>query len=110
MFRTYFRYSTRILKARLVYRAAMWVDVGFSFLLLLTHVYLWQALLGGGDSVTGVTFRDMATYVTLSHLITALTVSHAHELIEDRLKSGDISVDLVRPLSYRVQLLCADIG
>lgn len=106
---TCYQFATRFMRVNLVYRANLWIRLGFRFLFLLMQVYLWRSLLQSG-AVEGTTVDDMVTYVVLSQVIQAFSRSGAAKEIEERLHSGDIALDLARPVSYRVQLLMNDIG
>lgn len=106
---TCYQFATRFMRVNLVYRANLWIRLGFRFLFLLMQVYLWRSLLQAG-AAEGTTVDDMVTYVVLSQVIQAFIRSGAAEEIEKRLQSGDIALDLARPVSYRVQLLMNNIG
>ena len=108
-FRTYTTFTLYFLKTRFVYRASVWINLGFSFLFLLMQVYLWKALLGAG-TFTDTTASEMITYVVLAGVIRNFVGSGAAYAIEDRLLSGDIVFDFIRPLSFRVQMLLNDLG
>lgn len=107
--RTWTKFIICFLKTRFVYRASLWIDLGFSFLFLLMQVYLWQALIGSG-SVLDTTVKDMITYVVLSQVIRNCIRSGAAYTIEERLQSGNIAFDFIRPMSFRVQVILNDVG
>lgn len=52
----------------------------------------------------------MTTYVALSHRIAVANHTTSPEIIENRLDSGDICFDLLRPVSFRKQIVLADVG
>ena len=99
----------RHLKTRMAYRASFWINFVFDTLVVFMQVYVWRTLLA--DTVTSeITAAGMTTYVALSHAIRVLTRSAADSVIEERLGSGDICFDLVRPLSFRMQMVLGDAG
>lgn len=100
---------TRHLKTRMVYRASFWINFIFDTLVVFMQVYVWKTLLSGYIT-TEITAVGMTTYVALSHAIRTLTRTSAELIIEERLHSGDICFDLVRPLSFRVQMIATDTG
>ncbi len=106
---TYGLFITRFIKVRLNYRTAMWLDLAFNMLFLMMQVYLWKALLGAG-AVAGASFDDMVTYLLVGRVVSSCVGSRAATRIESRLQSGDIAIDLTRPMSFRVQTLLSDIG
>lgn len=105
----YWQFALQSIKVAQVYRASVWLDVAFSLLFTFMHVCVWRALLGSG-AVEGTTVEDMITYVILSQFISTLLGSRAAAMIEQRLQSGDICNDLIRPISYRTQVLFSDLG
>lgn len=107
--KTYTKFTMCFLKSRFIYRASMWIDLVFSFFFLLMQVYLWRALIGSG-SVLDTTVTDMITYVVFSQVIRNCIRSGAAYTIEERLYSGDIAFDFIRPMSFRVQILLKDLG
>ncbi|MGB4150417.1 MAG: ABC-2 family transporter protein [Limnochordia bacterium] len=107
--RTYTAFTLCFLKAKFIYRASFWISLSINFLFLLMQVYLWKALLGTG-SLADTTVNEMITYVVMASVIRNILLSRAALTIEDRLLSGDIVFDFIRPLSFRVQLLLNDLG
>lgn len=103
------QFAFRFVKVRMMYRASFWIDFLFDSLFVCMQVFIWRALLGSG-AVDGVSLEEMTTYVALSRSIRALTRSSAEMIIEDRLQSGNICFDLIRPLSFRRQMALSDAG
>lgn len=107
--KSYWQFALQSMRIAQVYRASVWLDIVFSLLFTFLHVSVWRALLGSG-AVEGTTVQDMVTYVILSQFITTMLGSQAAAMIEQRLHSGDICNDLIRPVSYRAQILFSDLG
>ena len=93
----------------MVYRAELWLDMGFTVLFLFMQIFLWRALIASGLA-GDTTIEDMVSYVVLSRLIGIMAYSGAEWTIQERLSSGDICHDLARPVSFRLQMLLADLG
>ena len=108
-FKAHIQFALRFVKVKLAYRASFWIDFIFDSLFVFMQVYVWRALLHAG-AVDGVTLPQMTTYVALSKGIRALTRTSAELVIEERLESGNICFDLVRPLSFRRQMALSDAG
>lgn len=99
------RYST--------YRAATiagcFTNTVFGFVLAFTYIALWKARpdLGGYDAV------DAVTYVWIGQSLLATTAGWGggfeRELAE-RIRSGDVAVDLYRPMDFQLWWLATDLG
>ena len=105
----YYQFASRFMRARLVYRTSFWLDLASQFLEILLLVYLWRALLSSGP-VANTTLNDMIVYIVLGQMIHHFTGSKTAEYIEDRLTSGDIAVDLARPVTFRTMMFLEDLG
>ena len=75
---------------------------------------IWRALYGGRDAVqTGfgsVSLREMTTYVTLTTVLYFLIGADVIERIDQRIKSGEIAIDFIRPISHLLSHLAAVWG
>jgi len=69
---------------------------------LLPQLFLWRALYGGKDSVAGVTISQMMTFLVLSRLISEGISLNTGRNFEERMKSGDIALDMIRPADPRL--------
>lgn len=99
------RYST--------YRAATlagtFTNTVFGFILAYTFVALWQARpgLGGYDQTAAVTY----IWVSQALLVTvAVWGGGFQDDVQDRFRSGDIAVDLYRPVDFQGWWLATDLG
>ncbi|MDE0220622.1 MAG: ABC-2 family transporter protein [Spirochaetaceae bacterium] len=65
---------------------------------------IWRALYGGRDAMEtdygSVSLREMTTYVLLSSALSYLVYADVIERIDQRIKSGEIAIDFIRPISH----------
>lgn len=97
------------LKSELTYRsAALWgiVSATLSFLI---QIFLWQALLGTGIR-NDTSFPDMLLYVLINSVISPLTRTNVAGMIENAMIDGTISMELLRPISYKGYMFSQTIG
>ncbi len=99
------RYST--------YRAATlagaFTNTVFGFILAYTFLALWQARpgLGGYDTSTAVTY----IWVSQALLVTvAVWGGGFQDDVQERFRTGDIAVDLYRPVDFQAWWLATDLG
>lgn len=97
------------LKSELTYRsAALWgiVSATLSFLI---QIFLWQALLGTGVR-NDTSFPDMLLYVLINSFISLLARTNVAGMIENAMIDGTISMELLRPISYKGYMFSQTIG
>jgi viologen exporter family transport system permease protein len=103
--RTFRRYAT--------YRAAtvagVFTNTIFGFIMAFTYIALWEARpnLGGYD------VSDAVTYVWLGQslgMVGALWGGGFKEDLAERIRSGDVAVDLSRPVDLQAWWLAGDLG
>lgn len=75
-------------------------QVAGNFLRIYIKICIWQALLqvGGGGNTD---FKTMAAYSVMGEIVFLLTNSHVAADLSDRVRTGLISVDLIRPVSLK---------
>lgn len=97
------------LKSELIYRsAALWGVVG-AVLSFLIQIFLWQALLSTGAR-NDTSFPDMLLYVLINSFILQLTRTNVAGMIENAMIDGTISMELLRPISYKGYMLSQTLG
>lgn len=97
------------LKSELVYRsAALWGIIG-AMLSFLIQIFLWQALLGTGTR-QDASFPDMLLYVLINSFMLQLTRADVAGMIERAMIDGTISMELLRPISYKGYMLSQTLG
>jgi ABC-2 type transport system permease protein len=112
--RTGIAYAKNSFKESFAYRIDYLFRIGGLFLIVFAQVFLWKALLGAkGEIATGagnVTVRDMTTYVIVSTAMSTLISNNVIDLIDNRVNTGQIAMDLIRPASLRTLLFSTTIG
>lgn len=86
----------------------------YSILLFSIQAYIWKAYYAfrNIDEASMITFTDMITYVFISSCISAFVNFEASVTpkIGEKIISGNISTDLIKPLSIAYYYLCEYIG
>lgn len=87
----------------------VWSSV-YGMVSVLPQVFIWRALYAGKGEVAGATLADMMTYVVLTTLVGIMvSVGDANEIAE-RMKSGQIGIDLLRPANVRLLFVAQTLG
>ncbi len=112
-FRLYFTVSGGTFRRFATYRVAtaagVFTNTVFGFILSYTFLALWseRPQLGGYDQAQALTF--VWTGQALLSAV-ALLGGGAQEELQARIRSGDIAIDLYRPVDLQVWWLAADLG
>lgn len=72
---------------------------------LFAEIYIWKAILYSSKS-----FEEMCTYIFAKTFVTAITKNNIITDVNKRVRTGQISMDISRPLSFPVQLVFESIG
>jgi len=112
--RKYYEYIKNSFKEYLAYRVEYISGIIQTLLSLAVQLYLWQALMGQSGQVSTdagiITLKDMITYVLVVALVDTLARSNVIYDINDRVRSGQISTDLVRPMNFIGYMFCRMAG
>ncbi len=112
--RKYYEYIKNSFKESLAYRVEYFMGITQRLLALLVQLYLWRVLLGQSAQASTdmgvITLSEMTTYVLMSTIISTLVSSNVIYDITDRVKSGQISTDLIKPLNFKAYVFCRMIG
>ena len=111
--RVYAAIASRTFRRYATYRAAtaagVFTNTVFGFIMAFTYIALWQARpqLGGYD------VDDAVTYVWLGQslgMVGALWGGGFKDELAERIRTGDIAVDLYRPVDLQAWWLASDLG
>jgi len=107
--RPYRLYLVKSFRKNAVYRSAAWVHVVASMVSIWIQVSIWTALIGSGTA-DGITRDQMVTYAILNSAMYAALMTGLYTEVDGRLRSGDIGIDLLRPVRYPLMLLADQLG
>ncbi|REK71841.1 ABC transporter permease [Paenibacillus paeoniae] len=93
-----------------VYRSNTVILAFGSFLKLFVLMSVWQGLFRGNDAINGITYGDMMLFVLINLLVGMLTYSRIGSTIGDKVVSGSISTDLIRPVSFKSYMIADQWG
>lgn len=82
------------------YRANLWFRLAGDFLKTYIKVCIWTVLAAGSAGADG-NVRDMTAYSVIGTVLVILTDTHIAQELADRFRSGEIAVDLIRPVSLK---------
>jgi len=81
-----------------------------SMLSIMVQVSIWTTLYKNNNVVNGVTLQDMLTYTLLTTLISVFAATNIGERLAERVRTGEIAGDFVRPVRLKYFLISEQIG
>ena len=104
----YLEYIKNTFRSHLIYRLNWRMKIlGLSFSLIL-QICLWEALTYSKQDV--VSMEYMLSYILLSLLIQSLIVSNTINTVNQHIYSGQIAMDVIKPIKFRRYMFCESIG
>lgn len=109
--RTYLEFSRISFNRKAVYRFEVWTQIIANVLFLFMWMFIWQGLYSGKETVLGVTFHSMLSYVLISQMLQGLhSAGTPLWEIQGQVRTGNIAMEMVRPYDYPTRLLFSDFG
>jgi len=105
----YFKFISMAFQRSLAYRAEYFTGLLNAFLYIFIFTSIWKALLPEDGTVKGLTRNDMVAYAVLSTLI-KVSFGRSEYFLGNRVKSGEIAVDLMKPFNLPLMLFCDTVG
>lgn len=106
----FFEFVRKSFQQRFVYRTNSYVTIVSAWLGLFVMVSAWRALYSGKTDVSGVTFDDMMSFIVINTLVASLIHSSMGQKIGERVEDGSISIDLIRPVSFKSYHMANQLG
>ncbi|MBS4203545.1 ABC-2 family transporter protein [Lederbergia citrea] len=107
--KAYAAFSIKSFSTNLAYRSEVWLRTVGNFITIFIQVAIWKAVIGKG-SIDGIGIQDMITYSILNTLIYSLLLTNVYRTVDERLRTGGIAIDLIKPLRYPLYLLADRLG
>jgi ABC-2 type transport system permease protein len=109
--RMYWTFTKKAFLRSAVYRFDVLSRMGYNIIFLLMWGSIWTALYAGKASAGGVSFKEMLTYIVVSQFLSGMNGAGTPIWdIEEKVRSGDISLELMRPFDVPLRYLFADFG
>jgi ABC-2 type transport system permease protein len=108
--RAYIEIAKKAYSRNMAYRANYFFWIAGSILSVCLMVYLWTALYSHRQEVAGINLRQMVTYAVLAELTSWMLWVETIWKIRERIRSGDVSLDLIRPVDYPTMMFADEVG
>ncbi len=112
--RKYYEYIKNSFKEQLAYRISFFMGITQKLFGILIQLCVWQALIGQSGITTSsegvITIEEMTAYVFISSMISTLLNRDIIIDINERVRDGFISVDLIKPMNFTGYMFCRMTG
>lgn len=111
-FRKYLPFTRGVLESFLEYRARAVLWVISEFLSITLLYFFWHALYtsSGVEVMNGYTFPEMMAYNIVVRVVQFTIFVNPHWYISEGIMNGSISMSLIKPIRYEIQLFFQGLG
>lgn len=107
----YLAFVQSAFQTQLAYRGQVWARLFGELIVVVAKIAVWIAVFEGVQSVAGITLRDMVTYAILSGtMLAAWSYANLINTVGREIKTGDVAVFMLKPLSYPLYLFATECG
>jgi ABC-2 type transport system permease protein len=108
--RKYVRHVLCAMQETMAYRASYFVNIISQFISYLAIFFLWRAVYASGPTIGGMDWKDMQGYLLISLFASALISGSSENRVSRAIWTGNIAVELVRPVDYQRANFAITIG
>lgn len=112
--RIYLEFIKNTFQSNMAYRMNVSLRVVTRIIFMFIQVTVWTALYKGasntGTLIGSVSLREMVTYTILSTGITILLGNNTVFVINKKIESGELAMDLIKPLNFKGFIFCGVLG
>lgn len=95
---------------RVAYRMDYWLGLVGLAVMLSVQYYLWRAVHAGGGDLAGFGLSGILTYVLLARVIASCVSVDVDERLGHRVRLGDLTHELCRPVDWQAALFAESLG
>jgi len=107
--RVYLEFAKKSFQNNIVYRMDYFAGVINALVMIFVNISIWKAIYEEEESLEGVQFKIVATYIVLSFLMQVVYTMDEY-FIEGKVRSGLISSDLMKPINFRLYVFSYNVG
>jgi len=107
--RQYLEIAKKSFQNNIVYRVDYFAGVINTLFMIFVNIAIWKAIYEEEEVLGGVQFKVVMTYIILGFLMQSIFMMEEY-LIESKITSGLISSDLLKPISFRLNIFSYNVG
>ncbi len=107
----YWVFTRKSFQRAAAYRFDAWTRILGNVIMLSMWGFIWYALYQGKGSVESVSFHSMLSYILVSQALQGIHGAGTPLWeIQERVRTGDIAMEMLRPYDYPLRMLFTDFG
>ncbi|MBQ3601754.1 MAG: ABC-2 family transporter protein [Lachnospiraceae bacterium] len=108
----YLPFTSNELKRQLSYKGAFYLFMLISLFGSFISYYLWMAIYGNSESgvLGGFSKNEMIIYVFMVYVTSSIVTVSIADWISDDVVMGTVSMNLIKPMDYRISLIFRALG
>jgi ABC-2 type transport system permease protein len=106
----YVRHILCAIQESTAYRASYFINIFSQFVSYIAIFFLWRAVYAAGPVIGGMSWSDMQGYLLISLFTSALISGSSEFRVSRSIWTGNIAVELVRPVDYQKANFAITVG
>jgi ABC-2 type transport system permease protein len=107
----YLGFAKRGFQRAITYRIQFWSELVINILFMYVYLCVWRALYHQQGAVEGYDRAGLLTYIVVSQTMFTLQFGvRAWVMIEGKVRTGEVAIDLVRPVDFQGMILATAVG
>jgi len=107
--RVYLEFAKKSFQNNIVYRTDYFASLINVIIMIFVNIAIWRAIYEEEEQLEGVQYKILVTYIVLSILMQSIYTMNEY-FIEAKVRSGLITSDLLKPISFRLYIFSFNIG
>lgn len=107
--RAYVEFAKKAFQINITYRTDFVAGVINAIVMIFVNISIWKAIYEDEQTVDGVQLKILITYIVLAFLMQCIYGMDEYR-IENKVRSGSISLDLLKPISFSGYIFSYNIG
>lgn len=110
--RTYLPFASNELKRQLSYKGAFYLWIFISMFGSFISYFLWMAIYGSSESgvIGNLTQNEMVVYIFMVYVTSSLVTISISDWVSEDVVKGNVAMNLIKPIDYRLSLISMGIG
>lgn len=100
----------RRLQMTIAYRTSFGMNLLSSLISIVVMFYLWNSIYLYRNSISSFTWSDMKSYLFVGFISNTFVSVYSEYRITNRILTGDIILDLLKPLDFQISNLAESLG
>ncbi len=112
MIKIYWPFAKAVIQEFMAYRVNFYIFILGELLQTVVLLYIWRAVFQSSPSsvINGFTFGEMVSYIFMTTITGMLILNDVHWAIGSDVRSGDIAMNLIKPVGYQMRQFASAVG